>query len=186
MERGSHTLDDGTQVEAGQVDTNRTGSFGQVKFAKPFSVAPVVITGVASANEASAVVTRVKSVTGTSFYVGMQEEEANQRVHATETIAYIAWKPSSGTVEGLDFQVGKTASIVTDKFYTLVYPKATATLPMFLADMQTTNGGDTANLRWQNKSQSSVQVKVAEEQSKGSETTHGKEVVGYILLTPKQ
>ena len=52
MERGSHTLDDGTQVEAGQVDTNLTGSFGQVKFAKPFSVAPVVITGVASVNEA--------------------------------------------------------------------------------------------------------------------------------------
>ena len=186
MERGSHTLDDGTQVEAGQINANWTGSFGQVKFAKPFSVAPVVITGVASVNEESAVVTRMKSVTSASFYVGMQEEEANARVHATETIAYIAWQPSSGTVEGLDFQVGNTANVVTDKFYTLAYPKATTTLPMFLADMQTTNGGDTANLRWQNKSQSSVQVKVAEEQSKGSETTHGKEVIGYILLTPKQ
>jgi len=149
-------------------------------------VAPVVITGVASVNEESAVVTRVKSVTGASFYVGMQEEEANARVHATETIAYIAWQPSSGTVEGLDFQVSRTANIVTDKFYTVAYPKAVTTLPVFLADMQTTNGGDTANLRWQNKTLSSVQVKVAEEQSKGSETTHGKEVVGYILLTPKQ
>jgi len=186
MERGSHTLDDGTQVEAGRVDTSLTGSFGKVTFAKPFSVAPVVITGVASVNEESAVVTRVKSVTGTSFYVGMQEEEANKQVHATETIAYIAWQPSSGTVEGLDFQVSRTANIVTDKFYTVAYPKAVTTLPVFLADMQTTNGGDTANLRWQNKTLSSVQVKVAEEQSKGSETTHGKEVVGYILLTPKQ
>lgn len=86
----------------------------------------------------------------------------------------------------MDFQVGNTANIVTDKFYSLAYPKATAALPMLLADMQTTNGGDTANLRWQNKTLSRVEVKVAEEQSKGSETTHGKEVVGYILLTPKQ
>ncbi len=185
MERGSHTLDDGTQVEAGQINANWTGSFGKVTFAKPFSVAPVVITGVASVNEESAVVTRVKSVTGTSFYVGMQEEEANKQVHATETITYIAWQPSSGTVEGLDFQVSRTANIVTDKFYTVAYPKAVTTLPVFLADMQTTNGGDTANLRWQNKTLSSVQVKVAEEQSKGRETTHVKEVVGYILLTPK-
>ena len=75
---------------------------------------------------------------------------------------------------------------MTDKFYTVAYPKAVTTLPVFLADMQTTNGGDTANLRWQNKTLSSVQVKVAEEQSKGSETTHGKEVVGYILVTSKQ
>ena len=186
MERGSHTLDNGTQVEAGQIDTNLTGSFGKVKFSKPFSVAPVVITGVASVNENSAVVTRVKRVTGSSFYVGMQEEEANTQQHATETIAYIAWQPSSGTVEGLDFQVGNTADIVTDQFYTLVYPKETAVPPMFLADMQTTGGGDTANLRWQNKSRSSVQVKVAEEQSKGNETRHTTEVVGYILLTPNQ
>lgn len=52
--------------------------------------------------------------------------------------------------------------------------------------MQTTNGSDTANLRWRNKTLTSVKVKVAEEQSKDSETTHGKEVVGYILLTPNQ
>lgn len=103
-----------------------------------------------------------------------------------ETIAYIAWQPSSGTVEGLDFQVGRTANMVTDKFYPLAYPKATVELPVFLADMQTTNGNDTANLRWRNKTQSSVEVKVAEEQSKDSEITHIQEVVGYILLTPKQ
>lgn len=79
----------------------------------------------ASTNEASAVVTRLKSVTGAGFSLGMQKEELNPQAHATETIAYIAWQPSSETVEGLDFQVGRTANIVTHKFYTLRYPKAT-------------------------------------------------------------
>ena len=185
MERGSHTLEDGTQVEAGRIDTDLTSRFGQVAFTKAFSVAPVVITGVASTNEESAVVTRVQSITSTGFYVGMQEEEANARVHATETIAYIAWQPSSGTVQGWDFQVSR-ANSVTDQFYTLTYPKATAALPMLLADMQTTNSGDTVNLRWKNKSQRNVQIKIAEEQSKDKETRHSKETVGYILLTPKQ
>jgi hypothetical protein len=186
MEKGSRTLANGIQVEAGLVNTNKTGSFGSVAFAKPFSVAPVVITGVTSVNEASAVATRVKNVSTTGFYLEMQEQEANPQVHATETISYIAWQPSSGTVEGQSFQVGKTASVVTDQFYTLNYPKAIATLPVFLADMQTTNGSDTANLRWQNRTLSSIQVKVAEEQSSGSETRHGREAVGYILLTPQQ
>ena len=82
-------------------------------------------------------------------------------------------------------QVGRTASIVTDSFYALAYPKATVAPPILLADMQTTNGSDTDNLRPRNKTLSSVEVKMAEEQSKDSETGHGKEEVGYILLTPK-
>jgi len=186
MEKGSHTLTNGIQVEAGQVNTNMTALFGGFKFTKPFSVAPVVITGVTSVNEASAVVTRVKNVSTTGFSLMMQEQEANQQVHATETIAYIAWQPSSGTVEGRGFQVNRTAKIVTNQFYKLVYPKPVAALPVLLADMQTTNGGDPANLRWQNKTLSGVEVKVAEEQSKDSETNHTQEVVGYILLTPGQ
>lgn len=186
MEKGSHTLANGIQVEAGQVNTNKTDSFGRFKFTKAFSVAPVVITGVTSVNEASAVVTRVNNVSTTGFSLRMQEQEANLQVHATETIAYIAWMPSSGTVEGLGFQVGKTNKIVTNQFYKLAYPKPIAALPVLLADMQTTNGGDPANLRWQNKTLSSVEVKVAEEQSKDNETNHTQEVVGYILLTPGQ
>ena len=185
MERGTHTLDNGVQVEAGRIDTNLTSGFGKVTFAKSFSTAPVVVTGVASTNDASAVVTRVRNVAGASFEVRMQKEEAKPQAHATETIAYIAWQPSAGTVEGLDFQVGRTSSIVTHNFYALAYPKATATLPVLLADMQTTSNSDTANLRWRNKTLSSVEVKVAEEQSKDLETTHGREVVGYILLAPK-
>ncbi len=38
--------------------------------------------------------------------------------------------------------------------------------PVFLADMQTTDGKDTATLRWQNKDQARADVKVEEEKSR--------------------
>ena len=44
--------------------------------------------------------------------------------------------------------------------------------PVFLADMQTTNGRDTANLRWQDKDYYAIDIKIAEEQSLDSETYH--------------
>jgi hypothetical protein len=48
--------------------------------------------------------------------------------------------------------------------------------------MQTTDGKDTANVRWQNKNNSSVEVQIDEEQSKNSETRHTTEVVGYMVF----
>ncbi|MFQ5771480.1 MAG: hypothetical protein ACE5HX_13155 [bacterium] len=58
-----------------------------------------------------------------------------------------------------------------------------ANIPMFLADMQTRNGRDTANVRRQNKGIGAVEVQIDEEQSKDSETDHATEVVGYIVLS---
>ena len=49
--------------------------------------------------------------------------------------------------------------------------------------MQTTDGGNTANLRWQNKDFSGVDVRIAEEQSEDGETRHAAEVVGYIAIS---
>ena len=46
MERGSYTLDDGTRVEAGWFETDKTGSFGSVAFKRAFQVPPVVLAGV--------------------------------------------------------------------------------------------------------------------------------------------
>jgi hypothetical protein len=48
--------------------------------------------------------------------------------------------------------------------------------------MQTADGGDTASLRWRNKTTSGVDVRVAEEQSKSTDTTHTTEVVGFIAI----
>ena len=51
-----------------------------------------------------------------------------------------------------------------------------------LADMQTTNGADTANVRWRNKDIHGVEMHIAEEQSKDMELRHVNENVGYIII----
>ena len=58
--------------------------------------------------------------------------------------------------------------------------------PVFLADMQSTDGGDTATLRYDNKDPYSVDLMVEEEASNGDEIAHTTETIGYMLLSPSQ
>ncbi|MDY6837583.1 MAG: pre-peptidase C-terminal domain-containing protein [Thermodesulfobacteriota bacterium] len=183
MEQGAHTLPDGTRVEAGRFDTNRTSSFERVFFSQDFEVPPVVITAVCSDNEADAVTTRMRNISTTGFEVRMQEQQLNQREHAHETISYIAWEPSSGTIDGVAFEVNRTANKVRHNWHTIALGETYGKVPVFVADMQTTNGGDPANVRWNNKDAYGVDVKITEEQSKDSETFHCREVVGYMAFS---
>jgi hypothetical protein len=94
----------------------------------------------------------------------------------------MAWEPSLDDLAGMPFEVGRTNDEVTHRAHNIVYASDFDEPPVFLADMQTTDGGDTANLRWLNKDASSVDVWVDEEQSKDSEVSHTTEVVGYLIF----
>jgi hypothetical protein len=73
--------------------------------------------------------------------------------------------------------------VVTDQFspisFGLTFPEA----PRFLADMQTTDGKDTAAVRWQNRDPDGIEVKIDEEKSRNAETAHTTEVVGYMAFS---
>ncbi len=186
MERGRHELPDGTWVEAGRVKTNKTNAFVTVPFQAPFIEPPLVLTSTTSNFEKDAVTSRVRQIGTATFQVGMREQESKTQKHLAENIDYIAWEVVAGNnvgeLDGYRYQVGRTANAVTDRTYTLVYPSAFTVPPVLIADMQTTNGGDTAALRWKNKDEAAVELWIQEERSKDSETTHGKEVVGYLLI----
>ena len=183
MERGSHTLGTGIRVEAGRMTTNKTTSWSMVSFQQDFQVAPVLLTAVTSFNEADAVITRVNGISASSFQIRLQEQISKPKKHATESIDYIAWEPSAGTVDGLLFEVKTTANVVTDQVYTLRFTEPFLTPPMFLAGMQTTRGTDPATLRWDDKDQSQVVIQVQEEASTAHNLTHTTEVVGYMAFT---
>jgi PKD repeat protein len=187
MERGPHTLGTGIRVEAGRLATNLVSktTWAAVSFQQGFQVAPVVLTAVTSVNEADAVITRVKGRTAQGFQVRMQEQLNNVQSHATESIDYIAWEPSAGTVDGLLFEVKTTPDVVTDQVYTLQFTESFLTPPMFLAGMQTTDGADPATLRWDNKTQSQVAIEVQEEASRTHGLNHTTEVVGYMATPSK-
>jgi hypothetical protein len=183
MEQGLYTLEDGTKIEAANIETSAAANFQEITFSEKFNVAPVVTTAVISYNDSDAVTGRMKQITVDGFKYRMQEQEANTQDHGTEKLAYIAWEPSSGAVVGITYLVEKTADAVKHKTYAMMFEKPFTSTPVFLADMQTTDGGDTANIRCKNRSDLSVDVWIDEEQSKDTEVNHTSEVIGYMAFS---
>ena len=185
MEAGHHVLPTGIHVEAGTIESNSTGK--TVNFDAGFNQIPVVVSGVTTENELDAVTGRLNEVTLNGFDIMLQEEESHKNGHyANETVSYIAWEPSSGEVDGMSYIVDSTFNEVTHKFSNIGFYPVFNNTPVFVADMQTTNGGDTANIRWQNKTDEGVEVQIDEEQSRDSEANHITEVVGYMAFSPMQ
>ena len=182
MERGRHPLPGGAWVEAGLIQTGGAMGFGAVAFEQPFDTIPVVLTAVNTAHEADAVTTRLRNIDEAGFQVRLQEQQANKQQHASEDIAFIAWPPSAGMLDGYRFEVAHAPEPLKDAPARLDFQTPFAAPPAFLADMQTTNGGDVANLRWRNKRADSVVLWVAEETSADAETGHVAEQVGYLLI----
>ena len=170
---GSLSADAGT--------ANVTNGWTTVNFSQTFSAAPVVITQVASNNDPTPVTTRVRNVTATSFQVQLEEQEANNQAHVAERVDWIAVELGSTTFGGNELLVGRTGNTVDEVWETINFG-VSITGPTFVADMQTTNGGDTATLRFRNLSSTSVEVQVQEEQSANTEVGHVNEVVGYIVV----
>ena len=180
MEAGVHSI--GSQNwEAGKVE-NVNHNYTSKAFNYSFGGDQALLTEVVTCNDGSAVCTRVENLTGSSFQVKLQEEEGNDGEHPDETVHYIAVSPGTGQIDGKDFVVGKTANSVTHDLYTIDFGQS-LDLPLILADMNTENEDDPAVLRYKNLSDSSVQVKVEEEQSEDSEVNHTAEVVGYLAIS---
>jgi hypothetical protein len=181
MEQGTYALHDGTRIEAGTAVVNGR-SFHPLPFTNAFQVPPVIVTTVCSVNEPEAVTTRVRKMTTAGFECCLQEQEKNRQDHREETISYVAWEPSAGSIDGLMFEAGTTADAVKHNKFTLSFGQKFVNAPVFLAAMQTSDGGDTANVRWKNKDPFCVRIWIDEEQSRDRETRHTKEVVGYLVF----
>ncbi len=181
MEKGHHTLPNGSQVEAGSL--MGTTSFATVKFSKAFSKIPVVLTSITSTNESDTISGRIKNISTTAFAYAFREQEKNKNTHLKETVSYIAWEPGSGTIDALHYRVANTAKKVTQAWYPVTFAPAHTDAPLVLADMQTTANTDSCSLRIQKVLSSGFTVKVQEEQSKDLETSHAAETVGYISVS---
>jgi len=175
-------LPDGTRVEAGRFMTNKTNTFGVMRFAQPFRKVPIILASVTTVNEADAVTTRLRRIRTWAFDFRMQEQERNVQRHATETVCYIAWEPSSGTVEGLPFEVGRSNNVVPQTDQRVVFRQSFKTPPAFIAGIETTNGGDTASVRCRSLDVYQADVQIATEQSRSSGTDQTTEVVGYMVF----
>lgn len=180
MEAGQHTLPDGTLVEAGHVSTDH--NYATVSFSQSFGATPVVFTQSQTYNGPDPIVTRNDAVTTSDFNTKVQEEEAGGS-HTTETIGYIAIEPVTGTNDGRNYEIGRTPNTVTHNWYTIDFDQSyDDTGRAALLDMQTEDGGNTAGLRWDSFTSTSIDTFVEEEQSSDDETDHTDEVVGYWVF----
>ena len=183
MERGTFVLNNGAKVEAGSF----TGSSSpeKVNLQLPYNFTPVILSQVITENDAAAVTGRIANVNQTSFEYMLQEQEKNSTSHPSETIGYIAWEPGKGEIDNMVFEAGITSDSIGDAWKDLTFKTQFPDLPLFIADMQKTDGRDPAAVRMQNLSRTKTQVKIEEEKSNDSETGHTSEVVGYLAFGSK-
>ena len=183
LEKGTHVLADGTRINAGSFDTNKTTSFEKIGFATPLTTQPVVITSIASVADNAGVTGRIQNVSTNGFEYCMQEQEKDDQVHQTETIMYIAWEESEGSIGNISFEVKNPQDILGDGFQTIFMDSTFEASPILLADMQTCNGNNPSNLRYTDKTTTSFNLQVYEEQSQDAEMDHYNENIGYMAFS---
>ncbi|MEM6640173.1 MAG: LamG-like jellyroll fold domain-containing protein [Pseudomonadota bacterium] len=171
----------GLNVEAGSIVADGARrSFG---FGADFGGTPVLFSQVVTANDAAAVTTRQANLTPNGFRLEVEEEENASGAHADETVHYLAFDLGAGTLlDGGRVLTGRTPNQVTDSWYNIDFGEAVDDA-VFLSAMQTTDGGDTASVRFRSLQGSRVQVHVDEEQSRDTEVAHTTEVVGWLRIS---
>ena len=178
MEPGVHDLGGVTAVAA---STSSTQVRAEVPYSSALDSRPVVLHQIVTTNETSAAVSRILDVSSSGFTLYIDEEEAADRVHATETVHYIALTEGQGSWDGRPFYVSITADSY-DESWDPVDFGATLQNPVLLANIQTVAGGDPVALRYRNLSGSGVEFKVEEERSANNETGHSNETLGWVVF----
>ncbi|MEM8741101.1 MAG: hypothetical protein AAGE13_06335, partial [Pseudomonadota bacterium] len=170
---GAHRLYDGTVIEAG-VASAQNSSATSVSLSAGFDDAPVVFAQTQTNADSTPVTTRISDVDAGGFDVQLQEEQANDGLHASEGIGWIAIE------EQVSVAFDHVGSVDADHGWSKLRSGDPAADDVFFADMQTLNGADTAALRHQERG-NGILVHVQEEASADAETAHAVETVGYLV-----
>jgi len=109
---GEFVMENGNAMQVGLV--NATTSWQTINFDSPFASTPIVLSQIASVNDASAVITRIRNVSTTSFEVLIQEESANDGVHAAELVHWVAMEKGIHTSGGSRKFVADNTGTVID------------------------------------------------------------------------
>lgn len=184
MEPGVYQIA-GLTWEVGRANVG--AGFATVALTGSHSEAPVVFSQAETANnevavdDALALVTRTRNVTTTAFEVRLQDQELNTVALAQESVGYLAITPGDGYLGGRPFSVLRTADALTDAYLTVDYGGLLRNAAI-LANQQTTDGGDEARIRFDNQTDSSVDLWLEEEQSNDDEVGHTTEVAGLFVF----
>jgi hypothetical protein len=173
----------GLTVEAGRLNSSKLLADGwePITFSAFFSQTPSVFTSVQTYNGADPVTTRLRDCTFAGFDLTMDEEEAKNDSHITETLGWIAIKKGTGnTIDNRSVVVlsSSTSHIPTQINFGQSMARR---FPVVVSDMITTYGADPCFLRYQNLGPSSINLFIQEEASADTEMTHTTEDVSVFI-----
>lgn len=184
IEQGRHIID-GKVWEAGIVTGNTDGSFKSVSFTGVgFSSDPIIFKQLATNNDPTMGVLRIKGITTNEFAVKIDEEEgsANLTRTASDEIHYLAVEPGNGVIgsgtESKDYQIG-TAS-ADDQGQDISF--ASFNNPILIAGSRAALGADPFVVRYDHLSSTGARLRLQEEQSQDSETSHFSEEIAYLVI----
>ena len=185
LEAGIWKLADGTVLEVGTVNTNATttSSWKSIDFDGSFSATPTILSQVQTDNGPQFVRTRQKFSSADGFQLSMEEEEAlKDSGHATETVGWLAIESGSGSWDGLEYQAGSTGTNLDHTWGTVEFDQSFNESPSLFASLASFRGSDPAGLRYRSLGASGVQLKVEEDQSLDSETSHASEIANFLAI----
>ena len=191
MEAGTHILFDGTRVEVGKLDTTATvgnrisaNVWGNVVFDDPFSAPPVILSQIQTNNGPDYLQTRyLDTFTSSSqFKLGMEPQENVTAAVVEETVGYLAIDEATGFWNGMKFEAGVTPDAVSHTPYQLFYDEAFDDSPSLLTSLYSYDNGDNAHVRYLDATSTGVRLKVEEDTTFDTETTHTTEEVAYLAL----
>ena len=184
MDRGHHQIADNVYAVAECIPLAGLNTFQPVTFTNSLTSQPVVLSSIITSNDPKPASLKTKDITSQGFSIAMQEQEDNDGKHAEESVCFIAIEKWSGVVDNLIIEVGTTEEALTDTAATMFFEQQFPTIPLVLADMQSSNDIDTAILGISDLSATDMTMTVVEEQSRDSEVRHTPEIAGYFAVSP--
>ncbi|MEZ4930904.1 MAG: LamG-like jellyroll fold domain-containing protein [Saprospiraceae bacterium] len=173
-----YTLPNGKKMVGGVME-NVSTRWKTIELPIQFSTKPIIFAQVVTNNDNITVNTRLRNVSTAQFQIRLQEEENQDNVHSSESVAWIAIEEGANT-EGVAFEVGNkllSSSAATINFDD-PYPS-----PGFIGTPQTFNENNPISLRINSLSSTSANVFLQEESSFDPETNHGFETLGYMAIS---
>jgi Fibronectin type III domain len=182
MERGSYRLADGTLLEGGIVEAGTTDDLTRIAFGQRFSARPVVMTAIVSGHEAKVVSGRPTMISNGGFRYRLETSSHHTSMDMPVSLAYVAWEPSWGTIDGLTFEVKRVSHVPYDLSHTIWFEEIFEATPVFLADVQGPADRGILGVRWEGKNFEGVMISIDPPPPPSPGTTQMPPVIGYIAI----
>lgn len=141
---------------------------------------PSVLYKIQTCNGFKFKLSRQRKPSNSGFDLTMQEAQADNRNHATETVGWLAIKHGSGSCSTMDWQAVSSAQNVHGKLTDVPFNQAFDTAPLVVASPASYTGTDTSSPRVGSVGTDGFTAMALEDQSFDLETLHGVEIVDRL------